>query len=240
MNQDQVNITSTQTTLVDYLNQNKTVWGDVKAVNDTVNAIIANNKIISDKTNTQEHATDGAAELKRQARHDLEEKIVETADQLFALADKNSDTALESQTHLTLSSVDGLEDDDLERTAQNILQLATSNLAALADYGVVQADLDTLDTLTKNFTKVKTAPRTGIAMRKSQTDTLPQAIDDNQSLIRRQLDKQMTRFKKTNPDFYAGYQAARLIVSRRSHHKPVTKTTTSQAAPQNQPAASKQ
>ena len=233
MNQDQFNITGTQTTLTDYLNQNKTVLGNVKAINDTVNAIMANNKIISDKANTQEHATDGATELKRQARHDLEEKTVEIADQLFSLADKTNDTALEAQVHLTLSSVDGLEDDDLERTANNILQLATTNLTALADYNVVQADLNALTLLTANFTKFKTAPRTGIAKRAGQTATLPQAIDDNQSLIRRQLDKQMTRFKMTNPDFYAGYQAARLIVSRRSHHKPVTTTTTSQeSAPQ--------
>jgi hypothetical protein len=218
MTQDQFNITGTQTTLTDYLNQNKTVWGNVKAMNDTVNAIMANNTIISGKANVQEHATDGAAELKRQARHDLEEKVVEIADQLFSLADKTSDAALEAQTHLTLSSVDGLEDDDLERTANNILQLATTNLAALADYNVVQADLDALTTLTANFTKFKTAPRTGIAKRKAQTDTIPRAIDNNQSLIRRQLDKQMTKFKKTNPEFYAGYQAARTIVNRRSHH----------------------
>ena len=158
---------------------------------------------------------------------------MEIADQLFSLADKTNDTALEAQVHLTLSSVDGLEDDDLERTANNILQLATTNLTALADYNVVQADLNALTLLTANFTKFKTAPRTGIAKRAGQTATLPQAIDDNQSLIRRQLDKQMTKFKKTNPDFYAGYQAARLIVSRRSHHKPVTTTTTSQeSAPQ--------
>lgn len=230
MNQDQYNITGTQTTLVDYLIQNKPVWGNVKAINDTVNAIMANNTIISNKANVQEHATDGAAELKRQARHDLEEKVVEIADQLFSLADKTNDTALEAQVHLTLSSVDGLEDDDLERTANNILQLATTNLTALADYNVVQADLDALTMLTKNFTKFKTAPRTGIAKRKGQTDTMPQAIDSNQSLIRRQLDKQMTKFKKKNPEFYAGYQAARLIVKRRSHH------ASSQPAPAAPPA----
>jgi hypothetical protein len=28
----------------------------------------------------------------------------------------------------------------------------------------------------------------------------------------------MTKFKKTNPEFYAGYHAARVTVNRRSHH----------------------
>lgn len=34
------------------------------------------------------------------------------------------------------------------------------------------------------------------------------------STLRRQLDRQMTRFKRTNPEFYAGYLAARVIVDK--------------------------
>ncbi len=79
--------------------------------------------------------------------------------------------------------------------------------------------IDTLNTLATNFTSVKTAPRSAIAVRSAQTKTLPQAISDNQSLLRNQLDKQMTKFKKASPEFYAGYQAARVTVARRSHHK---------------------
>jgi hypothetical protein len=62
------------------------------------------------------------------------------------------------------------------------------------------------------------AAPTAQAKRSAQTKTIPQAIRDNQSLLRKQLDKQMTKFKTTNPEFYAGYQAARAIVNRRSHH----------------------
>ena len=75
-----------------------------------------------------------------------------------------------------------------------------------------------LDGLVTSWGKVKTAPRTAIAKRSGQTKTLPQAISDNTSLLRNQLDKQMTRFKRTNPEFYGGYHAARVIVNRRSHH----------------------
>jgi hypothetical protein len=34
------------------------------------------------------------------------------------------------------------------------------------------------------------------------------------SILRNRLDKQMTKFKKTNPEFFAGYRSARVIVDR--------------------------
>jgi len=83
---------------------------------------------------------------------------------------------------------------------------------------ITQADVTALDGLVTSWGKVKTAPRTAIAKRSGQTKTLPQAISDNTSLLRNQLDKQMTKFKRTNPEFFAGYHAARVIVHRRSHH----------------------
>jgi hypothetical protein len=218
MNQDQFNITGMQSGVAAYLARNSTLWGGVKAVSDTVAALNANNAIIAQKANEQETATDGAAALKIQVKHDLEEKILENADQLSSLAAKNQDVTLGAQVELTLSALDKLEDDQLEAKGKNVSALATANLAALADYNVKQSDVTALDALTTQFHNVKTAPRTAIAKRSSQTKTMPQAISDNTSLLRNQLDKQMTKFKKSNPEFYAGYHAARVVIQRRSHH----------------------
>jgi len=205
-------------TVASYMDQNQTIWTGNKAFSASIVQLNANNSVIAQKRDAQETATEGEAEVKRQAQQDLEEKIIEIADQLYALAVKNNDVSLQAQSHLTLSILDGLDPEKLVEKAGDISALATANLAALADYGVAQADVTALDTLTGNFSKVKTAPRTAISNRAGQTATLSGAIRDNQSLLRRQLDKQMTKFKKTNPEFYAGYQAARVIVNRRSHH----------------------
>jgi hypothetical protein len=218
MNQDQLNITGMHGTVADYLTKNNPVWNGVKAVSDTVAALQANNSVIAAKANQQQTATDGAVATKVQAKHDLEEKILEIADQLSSLAAKNSDVNLGAQVELSLSVLDKLDDGELEATGKNISALATTNIAALADYNVLPADVTALDGLVAAWAKVKTAPRTAIAKRSSQTKTLPQAISDNTSLLRNQLDKQITKFKKTNPEFYAGYHAARVVVNRRSHH----------------------
>jgi hypothetical protein len=43
---------------------------------------------------------------------------------------------------------------------------------------------------------------------------VPDEINDLTSVLRNRLDKQMTKFRKTNPEFYAGYRSARVIVDR--------------------------
>jgi hypothetical protein len=218
MNQDQINITGMHSSVADYMAQNSALWNGVKAVSNTVAALNANNKIIADKANVQETATDGMTPQKVQTKHDLEEKILEIADQLSSLAAKNNDAVLGTPVEMSLSALDKLDDDQLEAKGKNVSALATANLAALADYNVTQADVTALDTLVAAWAKVKTAPRTAIAKRSGQTKTLPQAISDNTSLLRNQLDKQITKFKKSNPEFYAGYHAARVVIQRRSHH----------------------
>ena len=57
----------------------------------------------------------------------------------------------------------------------------------------------------------KQATATG---RAGETDTLPVEIGNTTSLLRNRLDKQMTRYKKTQPESYAGDRSARVIVDR--------------------------
>ena len=71
-----------------------------------------------------------------------------------------------------------------------------------------------LDDLTDQFHDVKTAPRKTIATRAGQTKTMPPAVKSVTSLLRNHLDKQMLMFKKSNPEVYAGYVSARVILDR--------------------------
>lgn len=214
MNRDQFNRTEMCNTVSSYLGKNKPIWSGVKAMNDTVSEVDANNAALAEKVRRQQTPTTGAAEEKEQVRLDFEEKILEVADQLGALAEKNKDMNLAAQVELTLSSLDKLADDDLEATGQRVSGLATAHLAALADYNILPADLAVLDGLKTKFHGVKSGPRTAIAGRAGETNTLPDLLSRQTSLLRNRLDKQMTRFKKSHPEFYAGYRSARVIVDR--------------------------
>lgn len=118
-----------------------------------------------------------------------------------------------------------MDADTLEETGTRISGLLTANLAKLADFSVTQADVTGLNTMTTQFHGVKTAPRAAIAKRASKTKNLPPAVKTVMSLLRNNLDKEMLMFKKSNPDFYAGYVAARVIVDRGS------RTATQQPTP---------
>ena len=218
MNQDQINSTGMHATVASYMDQNKPLWTANNAVSDVVTQLEANNGVITGKRDVQETSTEGQAALATQSKINLEEQIHEVADQIYAWATKNNDVVAQAQSHFTLSGLDSLDPGKLEQTGKDVSALATAKLASLTDY-VAQADITSLDALTTDFGGKKKLLRAAVSTQAGQTKTLPQAIRDNQSLIRNQLDKLMTKFKKTNPTFYAGYHQARTTINRRSHHK---------------------
>ena len=201
-------------TVAAYMNQNSTLWTGNKAVTATMTAVNAALGTVGTKAQQQETPIIGEEVQKVLVRHDYEDEIMRIGGQLCSLASKNNDPNLAAQTELTLPQLDKLSADILEATGKRISTLATANLAALADYGITQTDVTALDGLTTQFDAVKTAPRKAIATRAGQTKTMPPAVKNVTSLLRNHLDKQMLMFKKSNPEFYAGYQSARVILDR--------------------------
>lgn len=131
-----------------------------------------------------------------------------------ALGAANGDVNFAAQVEWTLASLDKLADNVLEETGTRIGALATANLVALADYGITQAEVDALAAQRGEFHDTKTAPREAVAGRAGETKTLPEKITGVTSLLRNCLDKLMTRFKRTEPEFYQSYLSARVIVDR--------------------------
>jgi hypothetical protein len=214
MNRDQFNRNEMCNTVAVYMEKNKSIWGGVKAMNDTVDDVNTCRKRIAGKIRKQQEPITGAADEKAQVRLSFEEKILELADQLSALAEVKQDSALAAQVEWTLSSLDKLADDQLEATGKSISALTLANLTELADYDITQADVDELDQWTARFGAVKNAPRTAIAGRAGETHTMPDEQANLTSILRNRLDKQMTKFRKSNPEFYAGSRSARVIVDR--------------------------
>jgi hypothetical protein len=231
MNQKQENITTMFEATLQFLDNNSTIWSSTPAfataVTDARNGVQA----IRDASDIQELGRTVATAQKQQARDDLEDKTIEMADRLAALAAKTGDVGLGEQVQMTRSTLDQLQDDDLVQTAQRVRDIANANLTDLAPYGVTAGTVTALSDAITTFSGLKTAPRSKAADRKAQTETLPQLIADVRSIFRNQLDKLMTPFKRTEPEFYAGYFAARVIVDR----APTRATATAPPAPSGQP-----
>jgi hypothetical protein len=85
------------------------------------------------------------------------------------------------------------------------------------------ADVTALDAARSTFDTLRNARRTAISEQKGTTMTLPEIIRTARSISRNQIDKLVTKYRKSNPEFYRGYFAVRTIVDRRGGQStPVT------------------
>ena len=214
MTQDQDNVTTMFDTALTFLDTNNSVWSATPAFADAVTRAKTGVDEINQTADAQQTPTSGVTDDKADIRADLEERTLEIADQLSALAVKNGDNDLGAKVEMTKSSLDKLTDTDLEQTAERVAGLATDNIAALAAYDVVAADVTALTTARTTFLGIKTSPRQATVGRKTQTDSFPQRIAKVRSIFRNEIDKMVTKKKRANPGFYAGYFNARIIVNR--------------------------
>jgi hypothetical protein len=205
-------------TTINFLDDNNSVWSGTPAFADAVTRAKAGVVAIDTATDAQQTPTSGVTDDKAQARDELEEPLLAIADQLSALAVKNGDNDLAAKAEMTKSSLDKMTANDLEQAAERVAGLATANIAALADFDVIAADVTALNAARTAFVGIKDSPRQAAVGRKTQTLSLPQRIANVRSIFRNEIDKMVTKKKKANPDFYAGYFAARIIVNRAATH----------------------
>ena len=215
--QDQDNSRMMFEITIRFLDNNNSVWSGMVAFADAVGRAKAGLEAIDKPDDTPQKPTAALTANKAQLRRDLENKTLEMADLLAALAAKNKQDDLAKQVHVTRSSLRQLGDNDLEQTAERIVFLANNNIGELEDYGV-DAAVTALETARKAFQKFKTGPRQAAAQGKGQSQSLPQLIANVGSVFSNEIDKMMTPFEKSNPDFYRGYFAARVIADRTHTH----------------------
>jgi hypothetical protein len=79
---------------------------------------------------------------------------------------------------------------------------------------VVDADLTAFSAAITMLEGVKDKPRESIVTRSVATVALPDTIGSVRGIYRNELDKMMTKFKASAPNFYSAYAAARVIVNR--------------------------
>ncbi len=199
------------------LDDQKTLWEGIPAFADAVSRVETGTAVIREKAGEQVPTGDAAE--KAAAKLALEETMLHVADQLSALAAKTQDHLLGAKVEISKSAADRLADSDLLVFAKGVSGAAAENAAVLAsDYLVTAAELTVLGAAITKFDSMKTSPRDAVVQRRVATLSLPEAIVFVRGIYRNELDKMMTRFKKTEPEFYKAYFAARVIVDRAATH----------------------
>jgi hypothetical protein len=231
MTQDQENVTSMMETTLKFLDDNNTIWSGKAAFSATVTEAKDGVTEIRKAAARQESPTGGITDEKGLARGTLEDLALEVADAVSAFAAKSGNASLSADVHVSRSSLDQAQDDDLVQTGERIRDAANDNIASLADYEITAAKVTTLSNAITAFSGMKTAPRTAKASKSGATTSIASLVQTTRSLFRNQLDKLMTPFRKTNPEFYTGYFAARVIVDRAATRPAAPATPPANPAP---------
>jgi hypothetical protein len=223
MTQDQNNLKTMFDTAITFLDVHNSLWSGKVAFADAVTRVKAGLAAIETKVSGQETPIEGITVDKETLRNLLEETLLEIANQLSAFAAKTGDNDLAAQVEMTQASLDKMEENDLDLTAGRVIDLANTNKTILAsDYDTPAAEIAKLTTRRADFSAKKTAPREAVVERSAKTTAIPTLIKNVRSIFRRELDKMMTPFKRTEPDFYSGYFAARVVVDKAATQTPDT------------------
>ena len=93
-----------------------------------------------------------------------------------------------------------------------IVKAAENNLEALAEYGVTAEQVEGLKTDFDGFLAINGQPRAYRVASVQATKDLELLFTEADDILNNKLDKVMSIFKRRDPGFYNGYQAARIIV----------------------------
>lgn len=200
-----------------YLDANGTVWNSMAPMQAAVQTYKQKLVAIDDGTRKQQTPS-GATEEKAAARDALEDVAFLMCEAIGAMAHVSGDHDLLALSNATQSTFRRASDDELSNLAAGILSAASAHKSELAAFEVTQANIDELDQALQRFNASKSNPRMAIAERSARGDSLEAQVRDAQDFLRNQIDRLVNLFRRSNPEFVAGYRNARVIVDRAATH----------------------
>lgn len=174
------------------------------------NLTAINAQVAGQSTNTT-----GVTQDKAALRNTLDNITVTVLSSAKVWANVTENNTLAAEFNYSLSDIQEIKDDTMQGFCDFRIQLVTDNLAALADYGIdnnaVTAWQDALDA----FVNKVGSPRQAINTRHLHTANLKAIFKATGKLFRDRLDPLMLIFKTTDPELYAAYQQARIVIDRK-------------------------
>lgn len=199
-------------TVMATLNKNEEHWKAIDAFAESVGTYEALHEAIKTSMGKQLAPTTGTTESKETLRTQLEDELMDVADPLASFAHKTKNHDLAAQVECTLASVAKLDSVRATDLAKRVLKLGQTHATELVKFGLGPQDLAELENTIVKYEEVDTKPREAVAGRAAQTKALPALVRAATETLRNDLDRQMTRFRRRQPEFYAAYRNARVIV----------------------------
>ena len=183
------------------------------------------NKVAIQAVAQQKSATlTGIAADKSNSKQTLCNLAANLAGIVFAYAAANHNETLKQEMNLPVTALVRTRDAALVPRCQMIHAKAVANFAALADFGIKDAQLDTLQTAIDAYSAETAKPRTAVSNRKTANVNLAVLFKENDAILNDQLDKLIELYRADHPDFVNTYFETRTIVDPPTKAKKIEKT----------------
>lgn len=167
--------------------------------------------------NTQALPTSGSIADRDKLLADTAHAVQVIAGAVLSYADENQMGELAARVRVRASDFNGRKEKQLQLATQ-VHDAAADVVGELADYGVTAAALAALQTQIAGASAALSRPRGTMAARKAATQQMPAVFRKADALLENQIDPLLLPLRKTHPEFYAKYKAARIIIDRRGGH----------------------
>lgn len=134
-------------------------------------------------------------------------------DAIASYAASVGNNALREAVSLSLSALKKMKDEILTAQAQNYHDLANDNIAALAPWNILPADVTALQLMIQTYSDAVPAPRNKQAARTAFNKAQTKAGEEITTLLKEQMDPVIYQFAQSNPGFYNEYLQNRVIVN---------------------------
>lgn len=206
-------------TVQSHLDRNKSLWTSVPAMATTINdfeLLLA--EIETYRKLTQENKK-GITQQKATQQALVIAHAYEISSVLYAMAIKKNEEILAAKVDFTETDLLKKRDNNLVATCLNIVEFATEHLAELNAYEVTADELIVLKEEINSFAENLTTGRVSVSERKAANEKLKVVFLQVDTLLKKQLDRIVVRYRKTEPDFYTTYQSLRHIVNYGVRHE---------------------
>lgn len=143
----------------------------------------------------------------------LAQELKRIGDAVASYASTVGNNALREAVSLSLSNLKKLKEEVFIAQAQNYHDLASANVASLAQWNVNTTTLTALQDMIDQYNTMSPAPRNKQAQRTAFNKAQSLAEKEISRILKEQLDPVIYQFSASDPDFYNQYVQNRAIVS---------------------------
>lgn len=199
-------------TVLSFLDSNSAIWSSILKVGEFKNQFTDVVVQIDTAQYAQKQAQVFLGKNKTQIKSVVAQKADILNDSLEAFAVVTGKSKLEQKMAATFTDLFTLRNADFIPAVKTIVEAAETHLEVLAEYGVSTEQVEDLKTDFDGFLEINGQPRAFRVASVQATKDLELLFAEANEILENKLDKVMSIFKRRDPGFFNGYQAARVIV----------------------------